>query len=106
MLLSKSLIRYQFNKNWYFTSSPIISSDWTHPDGDGWTVPVCGGLGYAFRLVNQPMQISLEGCYHAVKPAVIAASQPVWPPPTTITSKDSVGAAGQLMTSLSAVIGG
>ena len=29
-----------------------------------------GGLGYAFRLANQPMQISLEGYYNAVKPTV------------------------------------
>ena len=64
------LIRYQLNKNWYFTSSPIISSDWTHPKGDGWTVPVGGGLGYSFRLAKQPMQISLEGYYNAVKPTV------------------------------------
>ena len=68
--IAQPLIRYQFNKNWYFTSSPIMSSDWTHPDGDGWTVPVGGGLGYAFRLANQPMQISLEGYYNAVKPTV------------------------------------
>ena len=34
--------------------------------------------------------------------AVMAASQPAWPPPTTITSKDSVGAALKLMASLSA----
>ena len=51
-----------------FTSSPIISSNWNHPGGDGWIVPVGGGLGYAFRLANQPTQISLEGYYNAVKP--------------------------------------
>ena len=66
--IAQPLIRYQLNKNWYFTSSPIISSDWTHPDGYGWTVPVGGGLGYAFSLANQPMQISLESYYNAVKP--------------------------------------
>ena len=66
--IAQPLIRYQLNKNWYFTSSPIISSDWTHPDVDGWTVPVGGGLGYTFRLANQPMQISLESYYNAVKP--------------------------------------
>ena len=68
--IAQPLIRYQFSKNWYFTSSPIISSDWTLPDGDGWTVPVGGGLGYAFKLANQPMQISLEGYYNAAKPTV------------------------------------
>ena len=68
--IAQPLIRYQFNKNWYITTSPIISSDWTHPDSDGWIVPVGGGLGYAFRLANQLMQISLEGYYNAVKPTV------------------------------------
>ena len=68
--IAQPLIRYQFNKNWYFTSSPIISSDWTHPEGDGWTVPVGGGLGYAFKLAKQPMQISLEAYYNVVRPTV------------------------------------
>ena len=40
-----------------------------HPDGDGWTVPVGGGLGYAFRLADQPMQISVEAYYNAIKPS-------------------------------------
>ncbi|MEC8441028.1 MAG: hypothetical protein VXZ59_01790 [Cyanobacteriota bacterium] len=31
--MAQPLIRYQFSKNCYFMSSPIISSDWTHPDG-------------------------------------------------------------------------
>lgn len=69
ILIAQPLIRYQFNKNWYFTSSPIISSDWNNPTGRGWTVPVGGGLGYLFRLADQPMQISLEGYYNAVKPS-------------------------------------
>ena len=47
-----------------------MSSDWTNPDGEGWTVPVGGGLGYGFKLANQPMQISLEGYYNVVKPTV------------------------------------
>ena len=68
-LIAQPLIRYQFHKNWYFTSSPIISGDWTHPDGDGWTVPVGGGLGYAFRLADQPMQVSVEAYYNAIKPS-------------------------------------
>jgi hypothetical protein len=34
---------------------------------------------------------------------VIAASQPAWPPPTTITSKDSVGVELGVMSSFSTV---
>ena len=68
-LIAQALIRYQVSKHWFLTSSPIISSNWNHPDGDGWTVPVGGGVGYSFNLANQPMQISLEGYYNALKPS-------------------------------------
>ena len=68
--IAHPLIRYQFTKKWYFTSSPIISSDWTHPDNEGWTVPVGGGLGYTFNLAKQPIQFSLEAYYNWVKPTV------------------------------------
>ena len=69
-LIVQPLIRYQFSKNWFLTSSPIISSDWTNRDGSGWTVPLGGGLGYGFILAKQPMQISLEAYFNAVKPLV------------------------------------
>ncbi len=44
-----------------------MSSACTHHAGEGWTVPVGGGFGNVFKLANQPMQISLEGYYNAVK---------------------------------------
>ena len=67
-LVVRGLLRYQLNRSWYLISSPIIASDWTQPEGKGWIVPVGGGLGYSFRLGGQPMQVSLEGYYNAVKP--------------------------------------
>ncbi|CAK6688500.1 hypothetical protein OGCDGJMD_00438 [Cyanobium usitatum str. Tous] len=67
-LVVRGLLRYQLNRSWYLISSPIITSDWTQPEGKGWIVPVGGGLGYSFRLGGQPMQVSLEGYYNAVKP--------------------------------------
>ena len=52
-------------------SSPIIAADWTQPDGQGWVVPVGGGVVMPFRLAGQPMQVSVEGYYNAVKPHVL-----------------------------------
>ena len=42
-----------------------------------------------------------KAVFRPSRAAVIAASQPAWPPPTTMTSKLSVGAAEKLMASLS-----
>ena len=69
-LVVRGLLRYQLNRSWYLISSPIIAFDWTQPEGKGWIVPVGGGLGYSFRLGGQPIQVSLEGYYNAVKPQV------------------------------------
>ena len=57
-------------KKWYSTSSPIISANWTNSDGEGWTVPIGGGLGYTFKIVKQPMQNSIEAYYNAIKPSL------------------------------------
>ena len=52
-LVVRGLLRYQLDRSWYLISSPLISSDWTQPEGKGWMVP---------------MQVSLEAYYNAVKP--------------------------------------
>ena len=67
-LVVRGLLRYQLDRSWYLISSPLISSDWTQPEGKGWMVPVGGGVGRSFRLAGQPMQVSLEAYYNAVKP--------------------------------------
>jgi len=67
-MVLRPLLRYQLNRHWFLRSDPIISIDWMHPTGDGWTVPIGGGVGYSFRLAKQPMQVSVEGYYNAVQP--------------------------------------
>ena len=52
-LVVRGLLRYQLDRSWSLISSPLISSDWTQPEGKGWMVP---------------MQVSLEAYYNAVKP--------------------------------------
>lgn len=69
-MVVRGLVRYQLNPDWYLISSPIIVADWTLPVGHGWNVLVGGGVGRSFRLAGQPMQVSVEGYYNAVKPQV------------------------------------
>lgn len=69
-MVVRGLVRYQLNSDWYLISSPIIAADWTLPDGHGWIVPVGGGVGRSFRLAGQPMQMSVEGYYNAIKPQI------------------------------------
>ena len=70
-MVVRGLLRYQLNPDWYMISSPIISADWTQPDGKGWIVPIGGGVGRSFRLAGQRMQASVEAYYNVVKPQVL-----------------------------------
>src|SRR5215472_8368403 len=49
-----------------YTSSPIVTADWTAAPGQQWTVPVGGGLGRVFKVGDQPIDASVQGFYNVV----------------------------------------
>ena len=63
-------VNYNFpgGHGWYFTSSPIITADWTAAPGQQWTVPVGGGFGRVFKVGDQPIDASVQGFYNVVRP--------------------------------------
>lgn len=60
------IINYNLADGWYFSSSPIISHDWTADDNQKWTIPVGGGVGKVFKIGKQPINTSLRA-YHNVE---------------------------------------
>ena len=62
---SQIFINYNFGKTgWYLTTQPIITSDWTQPSNNQWTVPLGGGVGYVHRFGKLPplnLQLSAYG---------------------------------------------
>jgi opacity protein-like surface antigen len=69
-LTTQYFINYNFpgGHGWYFTSSPIITADWTAAPGQQWTVPVGGGVGRLFKVGDQPISASVQGFYNVVRP--------------------------------------
>src|SRR5262249_31937526 len=51
-----------------YTSSPIVTADWTAAPGQQWTVPVGGGFGRVFKVGDQPIDASVQGFYNVVRP--------------------------------------
>jgi hypothetical protein len=46
-------INYNFVQGWYFTSSPIITSNWRLDRDERWAVPFGPGLGRVFKVRGQ-----------------------------------------------------
>jgi len=69
-MLVQPFVNLNLANGWYLASSPILTADWTSPNGNGWTIPIGGGIGRLFRLGSQPFNASLQGFWNAVRPEV------------------------------------
>ena len=67
-LLIRGLIRYQFNEKWFFTSNPIITSNWKASAGQRWLCPLGGGMGRAFPFAGRKISIAFHGYYNVIRP--------------------------------------
>lgn len=67
LLTFQPFFNYNFDGGWYVTTSPIINANWLAP-GEKWTVPIGGGFGRVFPLGTQPVNMSLQGYWNAVRP--------------------------------------
>jgi hypothetical protein len=61
-------INYNLPKGWYVTTQPLLSADWTASRRNRWTIPVGAGVGRAFRLGKQALNISLQAYDNAKTP--------------------------------------
>jgi hypothetical protein len=67
-MIVQPFINYNFPRGWYLASSPIITANWEALEGQRWTVPVGGGLGRAFRLGGQAMNLQMQVFRNVVSP--------------------------------------
>jgi hypothetical protein len=81
-LLVNLFVSYHFGDGWSIGSSPNITADWLSKAGQVWTVPVGGGISKTTRLAGQPIKLSIDGYYNAVRPQ---ADKETWLLQVTLT---------------------
>jgi len=67
-LLLQYSVNYNFVKGWYFTSSPIITSNWKVDSGERWSVPFGAGLGRVFKHSGQSFNSQISAYYTVIHP--------------------------------------
>ena len=75
LLLVNPILSYHFGDGWFIASSPNITANWYAAPRERWTLPVGGGLGHVVRLGAQPVSVSVDSYYNAIRPA---GTGPVW----------------------------
>ena len=81
-LLINPIISYHFGDGWSIGSSPNIAANWLSKAGQVWTVPVGGGISKTFRIGEQPVKLSGDGYYNAIRPQ---AGNETWTLQVTLT---------------------
>src|SRR5262245_44429578 len=61
-------VNYNFVKGWYFTSSPIITSNWKLDSNERWSVPFGAGLGRVFKYSGQSFNSRASAYYTVIHP--------------------------------------
>jgi len=64
----QAFVTYQLKKGWYVATSPIIVANWRATSGNGWTVPVGGGIGRVTRMGHQPVNLTAQFYGNAAYP--------------------------------------
>jgi hypothetical protein len=67
-MLLQYFVNYNLKKGWYISISPILTADWEASSGNRWTVPFGGGVGRIMKLGFQPVNLTAQLYYNAVRP--------------------------------------
>ncbi len=65
--LLQPFANYNLGKGWAITSAPIITASWDEP-GNGWTVPVGGGLTWTTTIGGHAMNLGAQYYYNVERP--------------------------------------
>ena len=59
-------INFNLPRAWAISTAPLITSNWSAPEGERWTVPIGVGVSKITHIVEQPLNLGLQ-YYHDVE---------------------------------------
>jgi len=68
-------INYNLPRAWAIATAPLITSDWSAPRGQRWTVPVGLGVSKVTHVAEQPLNFILEYYHNANSPRLAGREQ-------------------------------
>lgn len=60
---------------WSISTSPIITSNWSAPEGDRWTVPIGIGVAKVTHIATQPMSFGIQYYHNLNHPSFAGAEE-------------------------------
>lgn len=74
-LTVQPFINLNFTDGWSLSSAPLITANWSAPDGDQWTVPLGLGVGKVTAVGTRPVNLGIQYYHNVERPASTAENQ-------------------------------
>lgn len=58
---------------WAISTAPLITADWSAPDGQKWTVPIGAGVSKITHIGEQPMEFLIQYYHNLNHPSTAGA---------------------------------
>lgn len=72
---TQPFINYNLKLGWSFSFAPVITSNWSAPSGQQWTVPIGAGISKIALIGKQPFNFSAQYYHNMVRPDNAGADQ-------------------------------
>lgn len=86
-------INYNLPRAWAISTAPLITSNWSAPSGERWTVPVGIGVSKITHIVEQPLNLLIQYYHNLDHPSRAGSEQirlevvALWPTPAAEAAK-------------------
>jgi hypothetical protein len=67
-MLIQPFFNYNLTKGWYLITDLISTVNWNAKSNKKWTIPLGGGVGKLFKIVNLPINARVEAYYNVERP--------------------------------------
>jgi hypothetical protein len=74
-LTMQPFINFNIPLGWAISTSPLITSNWSAPQGQRWTVPIGLGLSKVTAIGRQPVNVAMQYYHNAKHPDAAGANQ-------------------------------
>jgi hypothetical protein len=72
---TQPFINLNIPKGWAIVTAPLITSNWSAPEGERWTVPIGIGFSKITKFGTQPVSLAMQYYHNTTHPSAAGSDQ-------------------------------
>jgi len=72
---TQPFINFNIPQGWAIVTAPLITANWSAPEGERWTVPIGIGFSKISKIGPQPISLAMQYYHNTIRPSVSGSDQ-------------------------------